>query len=189
MSHHRLLSLHHCVSTSIPSSVVTDIQVLLPRNMNLESSAPKHDTTFHPMMSAYKRPTPDRLANHHFWEMGQRLNLEQDALAAILPDRHNTGGVAGHAYELSYSTSNHLHAQNQNQALEQAKGNANANGNGQAHMTSEPQSHALEGKRPTTMSGLQEMIGRLKGMDGQRAEMPPVPTQIIVTTHEDKRVD
>jgi hypothetical protein len=189
MPNHRLLSLHHCTSTFIPSYTGTNRQVLLPRNMNLESSAPKHDTTFHPMMSAYKRPTPDRLANHHFWEMGQRLNLEQDALAAILPDRHNTGGVAGHAYELSYSTSNHLHAQNQNQALEQAKANANGNGNGQAHMTSEPQSHALEGRRPTTMNGLQEMIGRLKGMDGQRAEMPPVPTQIIVTTHEDKRVD
>lgn len=38
------------------------------------------------------------------------------------------------------------------------------------------------------MGGLQEMMGRLKGMDGQRSEMP-VPTQIIVTTHEDTRVD
>ena len=155
--------------------------------MNLESSAPKHDTTFHPMMSAYKRPTPDRLANHHFWEMGQRLNLEQDALAAILPDRHQAGvGVAGHAYELSYSTSNHLHAQNQNQALDQSKVTTNG---GQAHMTSEPHSRGMEGKRATTMGGLQEIMGRLKGMDGQRVEMPSAPTQIIVTTHEDKRVD
>ena len=139
-------------------------------------------------MSAYQRPTPDRLANHHFWEMGQRLNLEQDALAAILPDRHQAGGVAGHAYELSYSTSNHLHAQNQNQALEHGKGTTG--GNGGARMTAEPQSQAMGGKRPgTTMNGLQEMMGRLKGMDGQRVEMPPVPTQIIVTTHEEKRVD
>jgi len=140
--------------------------------MTLESSAPQHGTTHHPMMSAYKRPTPDRLANHHFWEMGQRLNLEQDALATILPDRtdrHN-GGVAGGAYELSYSTSNHLHAQNQ------------------PHMTSEAQT-SNQNKRPSVgMVGLQEMMGRLRGMDGQRSEMP-VPTQIIVTTHEERRVD
>ena len=124
------------------------------------------------MMSAYKRPTPDRLANHHFWEMGQRLNLEQDALATILPDRtdRHAGGVAGGAYELSCSTSNHLHAQNQ------------------PHMTSEAQM-SNHNKRPSVgMGGLQEMMGRLKGMDGQRSEMP-IPTQIIVTTHEDRRVD
>ena len=143
--------------------------------MTLESSAPQHGTTHHPMMSAYKRPTPDRLANHHFWEMGQRLNLEQDALATILPDRtdrHN-GGVAGGAYELSYSTSNHLHAQNQQQG---------------AHMTIEAQMSNQNQNRRPSMGGLQEMMGRLKGMDGQRSEMP-VPTQIIVTTHEDTRVD
>jgi hypothetical protein len=107
--------------------------------------------------------------------MGQRLNLEQDALATILPDRtdrHN-GGVAGGAYELSYSTSNHLHAQNQQQG---------------AHMTSEAQM-SNQNKRPSVgMGGLQEMMGRLRGMEGQRSEMP-VPTQIIVTTHEDTRVD
>lgn len=141
--------------------------------MTLESTAPKHGTTHHPMMSAYKRPTPDRLANHHFWEMGQRLNLEQDALATILPDRtdRHAGGVAGGAYELSYSTSNHLHAQNQQQAV---------------HMTSEAQRPAVT--RGNSMGGLQELVGRFKGMDGQRSEMP-VPTQIIVTTHEDRRVE
>jgi hypothetical protein len=104
--------------------------------------------------------------------MGQRLNLEQDALATILPDRtdrHN-GGVAGGAYELSYSTSNHLHAQNQ------------------PHMTSEAQMPNQNHNRRPSMGGLQEMMGRLKGMDGQRSEVP-VPTQIIVTTHEDTRVD
>ena len=141
--------------------------------MTLESTAPKHGTTHHPMMSAYKRPTPDRLANHHFWEMGQRLNLEQDALATILPDRtdRHAGGVAGGAYELSYSTSNHLHAQNQQQDV---------------HMTREAQRPA--GTRGNSMDGLQEMMGRLKGTEGQRSELP-VPTQIIVTTHEDRRVD
>lgn len=107
--------------------------------------------------------------------MGQRLNLEQEALTAILPDRtdRHAGGVAGGAYELSYSTSNHLHAQNQQQGV---------------HMTSEAQAQMpVESKRPS-MGGLQEMMGRLRGMDGQRVEMP-VPTQIIVTTHEDRRVD
>lgn len=144
--------------------------------MTLESSAPSYGTTHHPMMSAYKRPTPNRLANHHFWEMGQRLNLEQDALAAILPDRH-AGGVAGGAYELSYSTSNHLHAQHQHQHQQQG-----------VHMTSEVQAQMpVESKRPS-MGGLQEMMGRLRGMDEQRADMP-APTQIIVTTHEDRRVD
>jgi hypothetical protein len=110
--------------------------------------------------------------------MGQRLNLEQDALAAILPDRH-AGGVAGGAYELSYSTSNHLRAQNQIQ-----------NQQGGVHMTSDPQAQTSnQNKRPSMgMGGLQEMMGRLKGMEGQRADMP-VPTQIIVTTHEDRRVD
>jgi hypothetical protein len=38
------------------------------------------------------------------------------------------------------------------------------------------------------MGGLQEMMGRLRGIDEQRADMP-APTQIIVTTHEDRRVD
>lgn len=55
-------------------------------------------------------------------------------------------------------------------------------------MTSEAQAQMpVESKRPS-MGGLQEMMGRLRGMDGQRVEMP-VPTQIIVTTHEDRRVD
>jgi hypothetical protein len=144
--------------------------------MSLESSIPKQETKFHPMMTAYKRPTPDRLANHHFWEMGQRLNLEQDALQAILTDRHATGGVAGHAYELSYSTSNHLHAQAANAAQQRMEA------------TVEPQSTPIEGKRASVLN-LQEMMGRLRSLDGQRADGPAMPTKIVVTTHEDQRID
>lgn len=121
------------------------------------------------MMSAYKRPTPDRLANHHFWEMGKRLNLEQDALAAILPDRQagsvSAHNLAGHTYELSHSTSNHQHTASQAQA------------------------QADQGGRRSSVRNIQEMMGRLVGMEGQRATMAPPPTRIVVTTHEEQRSD
>lgn len=154
--------------------------------MALESAAPHSNASFHPMMSAYKRPTPDRLANHHFWEMGQRLNLEQDALAAILPDRSGAAAagqsVAGHAYELSRSTSNHF-----------GPGNANGlpphSGVPQpGSVMSSPISAGYEGRR-TSVRGLQEMMGRLVGMESQRASMPPPPARIVVTTHEEQRSD
>jgi hypothetical protein len=130
--------------------------------MSLESTSPAQGVSIHPMMSAYKRPTPERLANHHFWEMGRRLNLEHEALTAILADRHAGPGapVAGHAYELSHSTSNHFHKE------------------------PEVQTPAPWEPRRTSVRGLQDMMGRLVGMEGQKASMPVPPTRIVVTTHE-----
>jgi hypothetical protein len=140
--------------------------------MSLESTAPAQGTSIH-MMSAYKRPTPDRLANHHFWEMGRRLNLEHEALAAILHDRHAGPGapVAGHAYELSHSTSNHFHG----------------HGKGVESPASPVVAPAPWEARRTSVRGLQDMMGRLVGLEGQKATMPTPPSRIVVTTHEDTR--
>ena len=163
--------------------------------MTLESSSPgsksKSKSSFHPLMSSYKRPTPDRLANHHFWEMGQRLNLEQDALAAILPEHRSqaaaVSAVAGHGYELSHSTSNHLHPNthtsktqftlpSDTRSIGSGTGSGSGPGNGQ-------------GFKRGSVRNIQEMMGRLAGMDSQRVSMPPPPTKIIVTRHEEQRSD
>ena len=159
--------------------------------MTLESSSPgtTAKASFHPMMSAYKRPTPDRLANHHFWEMGQRLNLEQEALAAILPEHRTMGAgiaaMAGGTYELSHSTSNHLKPQPQphQQQTERFDLPLPPAGMGMDRAASPP------GFRRGSVRNIQEMMGRLAGMDSQRASMPMPPTKIIVTRHEEQRSD
>ena len=165
--------------------------------MTLESGSPGTKASFHPMMSAYKRPTPDRLANHHFWEMGQRLNLEQDALAAILPEHRSAAAgisaVAGGTYELSHSTSNHLHPHqahplqkfnlpSPSDTRSQSQGSGAGVGVGGA-------GGGIPAFKRGSVRNIQEMMGRLTGMESQRASMPMPPTKIIVTRHEEQRSD
>lgn len=183
--------------TSADASV---FQILLPRNMTLESSSPGNTAkaSFHPMMSAYKRPTPDRLANHHFWEMGQRLNLEQDALAAILPEHRSAGAgmaaMAGGTYELSHSTSSHLKPQSQSHhSQKQTQKQKNQTQTQTFDLPLPPsgmdRAASPPGFRRGSVRNIQEMMGRLAGMDSQRASMPMPPTKIIVTRHEEQRSD
>lgn len=62
---------------------MTPAQVLLPRNMTSES-LPVQGADLHPF-SAYKRPAPPG-SRRHFHELGDRLNVERDALGALVED-------------------------------------------------------------------------------------------------------
>ncbi|GFZ49438.1 hypothetical protein JCM24511_07558 [Saitozyma sp. JCM 24511] len=72
-----------CGQFGIFTSTCLSVIVLLPRNMTSES-LPVQGADLHPF-SAYKRPAPPG-SRRHFHELGDRLNVERDALGALVED-------------------------------------------------------------------------------------------------------
>lgn len=91
--------------------------------------------------------------------------------------------MAGGTYELSHSTSNHLKPQPHQTERFDLPLPPSGIPSGMDRAVSPP------GFKRGSVRNIQEMMGRLAGMDSQRASMPMPPTKIIVTRHEEQRSD
>ncbi|WWD19005.1 hypothetical protein CI109_103462 [Kwoniella shandongensis] len=72
-----------CGQFGLFSATVLSVVVLLPRNMSSESLPPSNEETFHPMVP-FKRPLPEGYSAKQFYELGERLNVGHETMAAGL---------------------------------------------------------------------------------------------------------